>query len=205
MKVSWQKMKDRTGKIEVITGCMFSGKSEELIRRLRRARIAKQRIQVFKPSIDVRYSDIEIVSHNGEKIQAEPVKDVAELAKKIRPNTDVVGIDEAQFFDNSIVDVVNGLADEGTRIIVAGLDMDFRGEPFGPMPFLMAIADEVLKLHAICAICGDEATRTQRLINGKPASYNDPIVMIGASEKYEARCRKHHYVSNKPKKRSFNK
>ncbi len=198
-------MKNRIGKIEVITGCMFSGKSEELIRRLRRARIAKQRIQVFKPSIDTRYSDIEIVSHNGEKIQAEPVKNVAELAGKIRSDTDVVGIDEAQFFDNSIIDVVNGLADQGMRIIIAGLDMDFRGEPFGPMPFLMAIADEVLKLHAICTICGDEATMTQRLINGKPASYNDPIVMVGASEKYEARCRKHHYVLDKPKKWSFNK
>lgn len=196
-------MKNRTGKIEVITGCMFSGKSEELIRRLRRARIAKQKIQVFKPSIDTRYSYIEIVSHNGEKIEAEPVKDVSELAGKIRSDTDVVGIDEAQFFDNSIVDVANSLADEGMRVIIAGLDMDFRGEPFGPMPFLMAIADEVLKLHAICAICGDEATRTQRLINGKPASYNDPIVMIGASEKYEARCRKHHYVPDKPKKWSL--
>jgi len=198
-------MKSRIGKIEVITGCMFSGKSEELIRRLRRARIAKQKIQVFKPSIDTRYSNIEVVSHDGGKVQGEPVRNAMEIAEKVQSDTDVVGIDEAQFFDDAIVDVVNNIAGKGIRVVVAGLDMDFRGEPFGPMPFLMSIADDVLKLHAICAICGEDATRTQRLIDGKPASFNDPIILIGASEKYEARCRKHHYVLNKPDREHIKK
>jgi len=195
-------MKNRIGKIEVITGCMFSGKSEELLRRVRRARIAKQKIQVFKPLIDTRYSKVEIVSHDGEKVQGYPVKSAVEILDKIDSDTDVVAIDEAQFFDDTLVDVVDNMAGDGRRVIVAGLDMNFRGEPFGPMPNLMAVADEILKLHAICAICGEEATRTQRLIDGKPASYDDPIIVIGALEKYEARCRKHHYVLNKPDEQS---
>ena len=189
---------NKTGRIEVIAGCMFSGKSEELIRRLKRAQIARQKVQVFKPSIDTRYSEIEVVSHNGEKITGIPVKDSAELYSLIDRNADVIGIDEAQFFDEGIVKVANKLADEGFRVILAGLDMDFRREPFGPMPQLLAIADDVQKLHAICTICGEDAMYTQRLINGQPANYNDPVIMIGASEKYEARCRKHHYVPGKP-------
>ncbi len=192
------KTDNRQGRIEVITGCMFSGKSEELIRRLKRAKIARQKIQVFKPSIDTRYSEIDVVSHNGDKITGIPVKDSSEIAEKVLPDTDVVGIDEAQFFDEGIVKVANALADRGIRVIIAGLDMDFRGEPFGPMPKLLAIAEEVQKLHAICTVCGEDATRTQRLINGRPARYNDPVIMIGASEKYEARCRRHHYVAGKP-------
>ena len=189
---------NRIGRIEVIAGCMFSGKSEELIRRLKRAQIARQKVQVFKPSIDTRYSEIEVVSHNGEKITGIPVKDSAELYSLIDKNADVIGIDEAQFFDDGIVEVANKLADDGFRVILAGLDMDFRREPFGPMPQLLAIADDVQKLHAICTICGEDAMYTQRLINGQPANYNDPVIMIGASEKYEARCRKHHYVPGKP-------
>lgn len=181
------------GKIEVITGCMFSGKSEELIRRLRRAIIAKLNIQVFKPSIDTRYSNFEITSHSGYKIQAIPVEKAIHIITQIN-NADVVGIDEAQFFDNDIIEVLRLLVYKGIRVIVAGLDMDFRGEPFGSMPIIMAIADEVIKLHAICSICGEEATMTQRLINGKPAHYNDPVILIGAEEKYEARCKKHHIV-----------
>lgn len=187
-------MKGKIGRIEVITGCMFSGKSEELIRRLKRAKIAKQKVQVFKPSIDTRYSVVEVVSHAGDKIEAIPVSSTAELIAKIEEDTAVVGIDEAQFFDNDIVSSLRKLSKVGKRVIVAGLDMDFRGEPFGPMPYIMAIADEVIKLHAICTVCGEDATMTQRLINGEPAAYNDPVIMIGASESYEARCKLHHYV-----------
>jgi thymidine kinase len=187
-------MKGKIGKIEVVTGCMFSGKSEELIRRIKRAKIARQKVQVFKPSIDTRYSVVEVVSHAGEKVEALPVSSTKELLERIEEDTEVIGIDEAQFFDTEIVDALRKIAKSGKRVIVAGLDMDFRGEPFGPMPYIMAIADEVLKLHAICTVCGEDATMTQRLINGEPASYNDPVIMIGASESYEARCKLHHYV-----------
>lgn len=187
-------MKGKIGKIEVVTGCMFSGKSEELIRRIKRAKIARQKVQVFKPSIDTRYSVVEVVSHAGEKVEALPVSSTKELLERIEEDTEVIGIDEAQFFDAEIVDALRKIAKSGKRVIVAGLDMDFRGEPFGPMPYIMAIADEVLKLHAICTVCGEDATMTQRLINGEPASYNDPVIMIGASESYEARCKLHHYV-----------
>jgi len=190
-------MKDKIGKIEVITGCMFSGKSEELIRRLKRARIAKLQVQVFKPSIDTRYSNIEVVSHTGERIQAEAVSNSMDILNGLSDNIDVVGIDEAQFYDMGIIDIVREMSRKGIRVIIAGLDMDFRGEPFGPMANLMAIADEVTKLHAICMVCGEEATMTQRLIDGKPAKYTDPIVLIGASESYEARCKLHHYVDKK--------
>jgi thymidine kinase len=187
-------MKGKIGKIEVVTGCMFSGKSEELIRRIKRAKIARQKVQVFKPSIDTRYSVVEVVSHAGEKVEALPVSSTKELLERIEEDTEVIGIDEAQFFDTEIVDALRKIAKSGKRVIVAGLDMDFRGEPFGPMPYIMAIADEVLKLHAICTVCGEDATMTQRIINGEPASYNDPVIMIGASESYEARCKLHHYV-----------
>jgi thymidine kinase len=190
-------MGDKIGKIEVITGCMFSGKSEELIRRLKRARIAKLQVQVFKPSIDTRFSNIEVVSHTGEKIQAEAVSSSIEILNKLSSTINVVGIDEAQFYDMEIVKVVCEISRKGIRVILAGLDMDFRGEPFGPMGNLMAIADEVTKLHAICMVCGEEATMTQRLIDGKPAKYTDPVVLIGASERYEARCKLHHYVVSK--------
>jgi thymidine kinase len=190
-------MSDKIGKIEVITGCMFSGKSEELIRRLKRAQIAKLQVQVFKPIIDTRYSSIEVVSHTGEKIKAEAISNSKEILNKISDGVNVIGIDEAQFYDMEIIDVVRGISRKGVRVILAGLDMDFKGEPFGPMGNLLAIADEVTKLHAICMVCGEDATMTQRLINGKPAKYTDPVVMIGASESYEARCKLHHYVDKK--------
>lgn len=190
----------RAGWIEVICGSMFSGKSEELIRRVRRAEIARQKVQVFKPAIDDRYSIQNVASHSGIFWNAIPVKDVRELAARIEPDTDVVAIDEAQFFDWTIADLCSDLADKGVRVIVAGLDQDFRGEPFGPMPLLMAQAEIVDKLQAICQVCGAPASRTQRLVNGQPASYNDPIILVGASEVYEARCRRCHVVPGKPKK-----
>ncbi len=173
---------------------MFSGKSEELIRRVKRSEIARQKVQVFKPSIDKRYGEERVSSHSGASYDAIPVQSAAELMRLVAPDTDVVAIDEVQFFDWSISDVCNALADSGKRVILAGLDLDFRGEPFGPMPLLMAQAEEVEKLHAICMECGAPATRTQRLINGKPAAYEDPIILVGASEAYQARCRKHHQV-----------
>ncbi len=188
----------KKGWIEVITGCMFSGKSEELIRRVRRAKIARQKVQVFKSSLDTRYDEAKVVSHSGAKVEAISVDHPEEIIAKIDNDTQVVAIDEAQFFSEKIVDVIEFLADRGIRVIVAGLDLDFRGEPFGPMPALLARAEKVDKLTAICMVCGEEATRTQRIIDGKPASYYDPIVMIGAQEKYEARCRRHHIVPDKP-------
>lgn len=187
-------MKHHTGGVEVICGSMFSGKTEELIRRVRRAVIARQKIQVFKPDIDTRYSVESVTSHNGLAFEALPVKDAREMLSRVEPDTTVVAIDEAQFFDPGIVAVVQQLADRGIRVIAAGLDMDFRGEPFGPMPELLCCADDVQKLHAICVDCGEPATRTQRLVNGSPAYYDDPIIMVGASESYEARCREHHEV-----------
>ncbi len=182
------------GWIEVICGSMFSGKTEELIRRLRRAQIAKQKAQVFKPAIDTRYADREVTSHNGLQIEAIPVKNAAQLDGLITPDTTVVAIDEAQFFDDEIIQLCTALADQGLRVIVAGLDMDFRGEPFGPMPALMARAEQVDKLQAICVGCGGPASRTQRLIDGEPAAYDDPVILVGASEVYEARCRGCHEV-----------
>jgi thymidine kinase len=183
-----------TGWIEVICGSMFSGKSEELIRRVRRAEIAKQKVQVFKPSIDDRFSSNNVASHSGYFWDAIPVQNAKDILLQALPDTDVVAIDEVQFFDWSVADICNELADRGVRVIVAGLDQDFRGEPFGPMPLLMAQAEIVDKLQAICVVCGAPASRTQRLINGKPASFNDPIILVGASEVYEARCRNCHQV-----------
>ncbi|KAJ49154.1 thymidine kinase [Clostridium tetanomorphum] len=182
------------GWIEVIAGPMYSGKSEELIRRIRRAKIAKQKVQVFKPEIDNRYSNEDVVSHCGDKEGAIPVRSSSEILKLIDDDTQVVAIDEVQFFDEDIVKVVNFIADMDKRVICAGLDMDFRGEPFGYMPQLMAVAEFVDKIQAICMICGNPATRTQRLINGNPANYNDAIVLVGAKESYEARCRRCHLV-----------
>lgn len=187
-------MKHHTGLVEVVCGSMFSGKTEELIRRLVRATIAKQNVQVFKPAIDIRYAVEKVTSHTGASFDAIPVEKAAEIYTHIEKSTTVVAFDEAQFFDPEIVNVAQALAGRGVRVIVAGLDMDFRGEPFGPMPILMAKAEKVDKLHAICMICGNEASRTQRLVNGKPARYDDPVVIVGASELYEARCREHHEV-----------
>ncbi|WP_398506983.1 thymidine kinase [Thermoanaerobacterium thermosaccharolyticum] len=182
------------GYIEVVTGPMFSGKSEELIRRIKRAKIAKQKVQVFKPAIDDRYSIDKVVSHNGDNMHAISIVKASEILTYAEEDTDVFAIDEVQFFDSEIVDIVKEIADSGKRVICAGLDMDFRGEPFGPTPELMAIAEFVDKLTAICMKCGNPATRTQRLINGRPANYDDPIIMVGAKESYEARCRKCHEV-----------
>ena len=187
-------MKHHTGSIEVVCGSMFSGKTEELIRRLVRATIAKQKVQVFKPSIDIRYAEEKVTSHTGANFDAIPVEKAADIRKQVEKDTTVVAIDEAQFFDGEVVAVAQELASRSVRVIVAGLDMDFRGEPFGPMPILMAKAEKVDKLHAICMTCGHEASRTQRLVNGKPARYDDPVVIVGASELYEARCREHHQV-----------
>ncbi|PKN81721.1 MAG: thymidine kinase [Chloroflexi bacterium HGW-Chloroflexi-8] len=190
-------MKHHTGSIEVICGSMFCGKTEELIRRIRRAIIARQKVQVFKPIIDDRYQFSKVASHSGEAFEAIPVNSVSELKIKLDPDTTVVGIDEAQFFGNEMIDLVQTLADHEIRVILAGLDTDFRGEPFAIMPQLMAIAERVDKFHAICMVCGESASRTQRLVNGKPARFDDPIIIVGASEMYEARCRKHHEVPGK--------
>lgn len=183
-----------TGTIEVVCGSMFSGKTEELIRRIKRAQIARKRVQVFKPQIDTRYSTEEVASHDGVRAQAVPAATAAEIADLLQPDVEVVAIDEVQFFDSAIIDLCERLASDGHRVIVAGLDQDFRGEPFGPLPALMAKAEAVDKLHAICVICGSAASRTQRLIDGRPASYHDPIILVGAQEAYEARCRHHHEV-----------
>lgn len=187
-------MKHHVGSIEVITGSMFSGKTDELIRRLRRATIARQKVQVFKPAIDNRYAEQKVTSHAGSEFDAFPIQKSTDVYSMLQSDTTVVAIDEAQFFDNGIITVAQQLADKGMRVIVAGLDTDFRGEPFGPMPVLMSQAERVDKLQAICMVCGEPATRTQRLVNGQPARYEDPVVIVGASELYEARCRTHHQV-----------
>lgn len=183
-----------SGWVEVICGSMFSGKSEELIRRVRRSQFAKQTIAVFKPNIDNRYSNEEVVSHNGTAIIAKPIENSIDIFQHINADVDVIAIDEVQFFDNKIVDVIQQLANSGHRVIAAGLDQDFRGEPFAQMPQLMAVAELVTKLQAVCAVCGSPASRTQRLINGQPATYDDPVILVGASESYEPRCRHHHVV-----------
>ena len=183
------------GWIECICGSMFSGKSEELLRRIKRGVIAKQKVLLFKPSIDNRYDENRVSTHNGnsyDSISIEKSSDILNFVKDTK--YDIIGIDEIQFFDNDIVKIINKLADDGIRVIVAGLDMDFKAEPFYPMPEIMAISEMVTKLHAVCNKCGKEASRSQRLINGKPAKYDDPIVVIGASESYEARCRHCHEI-----------
>jgi thymidine kinase len=186
--------KHTQGRIELICGSMFSGKTEELIRLLRRAVIARQQVQVFKPAIDDRFHVEKVTSHVGQAFEARPVKNSTEIMDLLEPATTVVAIDEVQFFDGNVVAVCESLAEKGIRVICAGLDMDFRGVPFGPMPDLLARAERVRKLHAICVICGEEASRTQRLVEGEPVAYDDPIVMVGASEAYEARCRRCHVV-----------
>ena len=183
-----------SGSVEVICGSMFSGKTDELIRRLRRATIAKQKVQVFKPAIDVRYAVEKVKSHAGSEFDAIPVARAADIRERLERDTTVVAIDEAQFFDDEIIQITEELAGRGIRVLVAGLDTDFRGEPFGPMPVLMAKAEHVEKLQAICMVCGEPASRTQRLVNGKPARYDDSVVIVGAAEMYEARCRAHHEV-----------
>ncbi len=187
-------MKHHTGSIEVITGSMFSGKTDELIRRLRRATIARQAVQVFKPAIDNRYAVQKVTSHAGSDFDALPIQNISDIWNYLNSETTVVAIDEAQFFENEVTEICKSLADRGLRVIVAGLDTDFRGEPFGPMPFIMAQAEHVDKLQAICMVCGEPACRTQRLVNGCPAHYHDPVVIVGAAEMYEARCRLHHEV-----------
>jgi len=183
-----------SGWIEVICGSMFSGKTEELIRRVRRARIARQKVQVFKPILDNRYHVEKVSSHNGLHWEAVPVGNAREILERLEPDTTVVAVDEAQFFDWELSQVCTELARRGLRVILAGLDLDFRGEPFGPMPLLMAEAEEVTKLQAICVVCGAPASRTQRLIDGRPAAYDDPVILVGGSESYEARCRHCHEV-----------
>ncbi len=185
--------KGRKGRLEVVCGSMFSGKTEELMRRLRRAEYAKQTVLTIKHKIDNRKGYAYIASHDGRERLAFSVEDgsgsvekILELANK---NIDVVGIDEVQFFPKEIVQVICELVEAGKRVVVAGLDLDFRGEPFGMMPLLLAIADSVLKLKAICVVCGKDAHHTQRIVNGKPARYESPVILVGAQENYQARCR----------------
>lgn len=185
----------RPGWIEVIAGVMFSGKSEELIRRVRRAVIARKHVQVFKSHLDARYAGLYSVStHDGGTVEAEPVDSADEIMGRWRRETEVVAVDEVQFLDDGIVPVASVLADQGVRVVLAGIDMDFRGLPFGPMPTLLAVAEIVDKLQAICVVCGDPASRTQRLVDGKPALWDSPTIMVGGRETYEARCRHCHKV-----------
>lgn len=187
------------GWIELVCGSMFSGKTEELLRRVRRSEIARKRVQMFKPKIDDRYGIARVASHTGTaREDVEVVEHVSALPALILPETHVIAIDEVQFFGWEIAGICEALADGGRRVILAGLDQDFRGEPFGPMPLLMAMAERVDKLHAICVTCGAPASRTQRLINGQPARYDDPIIQVGGSESYEARCRSCHEVPGTP-------
>lgn len=188
------------GSITVICGSMYAGKSEELIRLARRALYARKKVQVFKPSIDRRYDESAVVSHMGVRHEAVPVTSVKEMQSLIQKDTDLVLIEEVQFFEPTVVDFCVMLADKGVGVICAGLDQDFRRQPFGPMPALMAVADEVVKLRAICMVCGAEASHTYRMIDGKPAHWNDPVVLIGATEAYEARCRKCFKIRGAPKK-----
>lgn len=177
-------VKGNMGWIEVIVGPMFSGKSEELIRRLRRAEIARQRVQIFKPLIDTRYPANGIVSHSGLEIRSDLVRSAEEVMQRIEPRTEVVGIDEAQFLGDAAVDICTRLADMGKRVIVAGLDTDFLGRPFEPMPRLLAVAEEITKLLAICVRCGNPAVHTQRLVA------SEELIVVGATGMYEARCRR---------------
>jgi len=176
----------RPGWVEVIAGCMFAGKTEELIRRIKVLEFAKKNIKIFKPAIDDRYSITKIVSHAGSSVDAIAIEKSTDIFEYIDDETDVVAIDEVQFFDEAITEVCDILAKKGKRVMVAGLDTNFKGEPFGMMATLITEAEFVTKLTAVCTVCGSPATRTQRLVDGKPASYNDPLILIGASESYEA-------------------
>lgn len=186
------------GYVEVISGCMFAGKTEELIRRIKVLEFAKKHVLVFKPMIDNRYSQTRVVSHAGSSTESVVVETAREILDFVKPETDVVAIDEAQFFDDDLNAVCAQLAAQGKRVMVAGLDSDFRGEPFGVMPTLLTTAEFVTKLTAVCVQCGAPATRTQRMVNGKPANYDDPIILVGAAESYEARCRHCHDVPKHP-------
>jgi thymidine kinase len=191
----------RDGWVEVISGVMFSGKSEELLRRVRRAVLARRKVQVFKSHLDERYGGLQVVStHDGGRIESEPLSSSVELMERIRADTAVVAVDEVQFIDGGIVEVANALADRGVRVILAGTDMDFRGRPFGPIAPLLAIAEQVDKLHAICVKCGQLATRNQRLIDGRPAPAEGPTIHIGGLESYEARCRSCHEVPSEARR-----
>jgi len=198
-KIEFEARPMELGHIEVITGCMFSGKTDELIKRIRRAPFAKKRVQVFKPSVDKRRGRSSINTFNGDKIPAISVESSEEILKLLNLDTNWVAIDEAQFFDDELPMVCDQLVKRGKRVIVAGLSADFRNEPFGSMDVLMRDAEELTRLTAHCAVCGGTASRTQRIINGKPANYDDPIVLVGAEESYEARCRLHHEVPRKLK------
>jgi thymidine kinase len=185
----------RGGWIEVVSGVMFSGKSEELLRRVRRAVLARKKVQVFKSHLDERYGGLQVVStHDGGRIESEPVSAAVDIMERLRRDTEVVAVDEVQFLDHGILDVANAMADAGIRVILAGTDMDFRGEPFGAMGALLAIAERVDKLQAICVLCGALATRNQRLIDGRPAPAEGPTIQVGGLESYEARCRACHDV-----------
>lgn len=190
------------GSLTVVCGSMYAGKSEELIRRARRALYARLKVQVFKPEIDRRFDEAMVVSHMGVKHDAVAVPGVLALRKAIEPDTDVVCIEEAQFFDPSLVDLCIELADAGRQVVVAGLDQDFRRRPFGPMPELLAAADEVIKLRAICMKCGQPASHTYRTVDGRPARWDDPIVLVGATEHYEARCRQCYEIRGGPSRRA---
>ncbi|HRW47155.1 MAG: thymidine kinase [Caldilinea sp.] len=188
------------GWLELICGSMFSGKTEELLRRIRRAEIARRKVQIFKPAIDNRYGLVRVASHNGvAREDAVVVACAQDIVDRLEPDTEVVAIDEIQFFDDGVSHICTLLAGRGLRVIGAGLDQDFRGEPFGPIPTLMSLAEYVDKLQAICVVCGAAASRTQRLIDGRPARYDDPIILVGGSESYEARCRSCHEVPGAPR------
>lgn len=187
------------GKLEVICGPMFSGKSEELIRRLRRAKIAQQKVLTLKHKFDNRQTLTQVVSHDGNTFEAHPIESITTIIETVaQHNFDVIGIDEVQFFDTAILSVICTLIDQGKRVIVAGLDLDFRGVPFGPIPLLLAIADNITKLQSICTSCGSDAHFSQRLVNGAPAKYDDPVVLVGAQESYQARCRDCYTINKMP-------
>ncbi len=191
--------KGHPGSVTVICGSMFSGKTEELIRLVRRMMHARKKVQVFKSSLDTRCETTVIRTHDDTRFNALAVPDARTLERLLEPDVQVVGIEEIQFFDDAIVALCQRLADQGVQVIAAGLDQDFRGLPFGFMPTLMALADNVLKLHAVCKVCGEEASRTQRLVNGKPAGWDEPTILIGADDSYEARCRRCHRVRGVPR------
>ena len=195
-------IRSKDGWLEVVCGCMFAGKTEELIRRITRIKFAKKEIIVFKPSIDDRYDKTEVVSHSQRKVKSIVVKnseDIKQYIDTLEIMPYAIAIDEAQFFDRGLIAIMEDLANKGTRVIVAGLDLDFRGEPFGIMPDILARAEYITKLHAICQVCGDLATRTQRIIDNRPAYYEDEIILVSAKEKYEARCRHCHEVPHHDK------
>ncbi|WP_342254027.1 thymidine kinase [Spiroplasma endosymbiont of Zeiraphera isertana] len=182
------------GWIEVITGCMFAGKTEEFMRRINRLQYAKRKVLVFKPKVDIRYDAKKVVSHKGVSITAIVIDDPMQILKHIDKEIEAVAIDEVQFFKPSIIEVIKTLANQNKQVIVAGLDQDFRGEPFPVTKELLALAEFVTKLDAVCVKCGKAATKTQRIINGREARYDDEIILIGAQEQYEARCRSHYRV-----------